>query len=88
MPEKELTKLKRIYEDIIESKIDENGFLDGNLIEKFNIDSLIALQIIVEIEKRFDIIIEDDEKAIKMVDSPSFFLNIHQKVDKNEQSCF
>lgn len=81
MPQNGVVKLKEIYESILESQIDEKEFLKGNLVEKFNIDSLIALQIIVEIEKCFCIIIEDDEEAIKIVDSPSFFLNTYQKVN-------
>lgn len=71
-----LLKLKAIYENVMGKEIDENEFLEGNLIEKFNIDSLIALQIIVEIEKCFDVVLEDDDKAIKIVDYPSSFLNI------------
>ena len=74
-----LLKLKAIYENVMGKEIDENEFLRGNLIEKFNIDSLIALQIIVEIEKCFDIVLEDDDKAIKIVDYPSSFLNIDGK---------
>lgn len=73
MLQNEIIKLKEIYESILETPIDEKEFLKGNLIEKFNIDSLIALQIIVKIEKSFCIIIEDDEVAIKIVDSPFFF---------------
>jgi len=79
MLESALTKLKEIYENVLDNQIDTNEFLHGNLIEKLHIDSLIALQIIVEIEKRFDFIIEDDETAIKVVDSPSFFLDAFQK---------
>lgn len=41
-----LLKLKAIYENVMGKEIDENEFLRGNLIEKFNIDSLIALQIL------------------------------------------
>lgn len=79
MPKSTLTKLRLIYENIIETSIDEEEFSKGHLIKKFNIDSLIALQIIVEIEKSFDCIIEDDEIAIKIVDSPSFFLDFNKK---------
>lgn len=81
-----ISRLKVIYENVMDNKIDENEFIEGNLIEKFNIDSLIALQIIVEIEKSFGIVIEDDDEAVKIVDFPSNFLSTYQEADKNEQS--
>lgn len=79
MQKKELSKLKNIYEKIMDIVMDEKDFLEGNLIEKYKIDSLVALQIIVEIEKAFQYVIEEDDVAIKIVDSPSFFLRLYKK---------
>lgn len=72
-------KLLDIYKDVLDIQINENDFFKGNLIKNFNIDSLIALQIIVEIEKNFNIVIEDDELAIKIIDSPFYFFNYYQR---------
>lgn len=61
-------KLISIYEEVLETQIEDKGINDG-LIELFHIDSLIALKIIVRIEQEFGIIIEDDNLAIEMIDS-------------------
>lgn len=75
MTESVAEKLLDIYKKVLDIEIDENEFFKGNLMKNLNIDSLIALQLIVEIEKNFHIVIEDDELAIKLLDSPSFFID-------------
>lgn len=70
-------KLLNIYKNVLDVEISESNFLKGNLIQKFNIDSLIALQLIADIEKDFNLIIEEDELAIKIVDSPFEFSNYY-----------
>lgn len=72
-------KLLNIYKHILDIQINEHDFFNRNLIKNFNIDSLTALQLIVEIEKNFNIIIEDDELAIKIIDSPFAFFNYYQR---------
>ena len=37
------------------------------------------LKYITEIEKKFHIIIEEDELAIKLIDSPSYFIDYYKK---------
>lgn len=73
-----LTKLLAIYENIMEATIDKSDFAQGGLIDKLYIDSLIALQIIVQIEKCFDYIFENDDEAIEVVNSPALFLKLRQ----------
>jgi len=64
--------LRNIYSQVLNREISSEEFVDGiNLIEKFHIDSLIALQIIVKIEQNFSIVIEDDNFAIEMLSSVS-----------------
>ncbi|RKD30244.1 acyl carrier protein [Lacrimispora algidixylanolytica] len=77
------SKLLDIFKKVLDVQVDENGFFKGNLIENLNIDSLIALQLIVEIEKTFHIVIEDDELAIKLIDSPSFFIEYCKQYEFN-----
>ena len=72
--ENKITILKKIYENELGKKIEDSDFRRGGLIEKLKIDSLVALQIIVGIEKKFDYVIEDDDIAIKVVDTPLKFL--------------
>ncbi len=71
-------KLLNIYKNVLDIQINEKDFFKGSLIKSFNIDSLIALQLIAEIEKNFNFIIEDDELAIKIIDSPFYFFNYYQ----------
>lgn len=49
--ENKITILKKIYENELGKKIEDSDFRRGGLIEKLKIDSLVALQIIVGIEK-------------------------------------
>jgi len=79
MSESVVKKLLEIFQNILDVEISENEFLKGNLIENLSIDSLIALQLITEIEKNFHIIIEEDELAIKLIDSPSYFIDYYKK---------
>lgn len=44
----------------------------------------MALQIIVGIEKKFDYVIEDDDIAIKVVDTPLKFLAMYLEGNNNE----
>ncbi len=64
---------KKLYDiicEILEVEIIRSDLKGNeNLIETYNIDSLIALQIIVKIEQKFNIIIEDDELAIELLES-------------------
>ncbi len=71
--------LLNIYKNVLDIQINENDFFKGSLIQNFSIDSLIALQLIVEIEKNFNLIIEDDELAIKIIDSPFNFFKHYQR---------
>ena len=75
MVESGVGKLLAVFKKVLDVQIDEFEFIKGNLIENLNIDSLIALQLIVEIEKTYHIVIEDDELAIKIIDSPAFFID-------------
>lgn len=61
-------ELCNIYKEVLERDISMDD-LETGLLEKFHIDSLIALQIVVKIEQFFGIIIEDDNVAIQMLDS-------------------
>ncbi|PJI06511.1 MULTISPECIES: acyl carrier protein [Clostridium] len=69
---KEKEKIRKqiinIYKEVTEKDIEEEKIQDG-LLEQLHIDSLIALQIIVKMEQDFKIVIEDDDVAIKMLDS-------------------
>ncbi|BCJ94845.1 hypothetical protein acsn021_24140 [Anaerocolumna cellulosilytica] len=63
-------ELCNIYSQVLERELSMEDFgTTTGLLEKFHIDSLIALQIVVKIEQVFGIIIEDDNVAIEMLDS-------------------
>ena len=81
-----ISKLLGIFQKVLDVEIDENVFRKGNLIENLNIDSLIALQLFAEIEKEFHILIEEEELAIKLIDSPSFFVDYYKKYQSNHKS--
>ena len=81
-----ISKLLGIFQKVLDVEIDENVFRKGNLIENLNIDSLIALQLFAEIEKEFHILIEEEELAIKLIDSPSFFVDYYNKYQSNHKS--
>ena len=76
LTEKEIIdKLIAIYSQVLKKEIKSEEFVPNiSLLEKFHIDSLLALQIIVKVEQEFGIIIEDDEMALKMLDSIESFL--------------
>lgn len=61
-----------IYKTVLNTEIDKADMnLKEGLSEKLNIDSLMGLQIIVKMEQVFNILIDDDNKAIELIDSPS-----------------
>jgi len=63
-------KLLEIFNNVLEKNIELSELeIDSGILEKFHIDSLIALQIIVRIEQDFGIVIEDDNVAIEILDS-------------------
>lgn len=78
-------KLLDIYRTVLDIQITEDDFLKGDLIKQLNIDSLIALQLIAEIEKSFHFIIEEDELAITIIDSPVSFFNTCQEGSINDE---
>lgn len=81
--EQVIEKIRQIYSEVLETEIDINVFSEGtDLINKLHIDSLIALQIIVKIEKDFNVLIEDDNIAIELldnIDKTVRYINIYQK---------
>lgn len=65
-----IPKLKSIYEEVLGRTIEDAEIGDGEgITDKLFIDSLLGLQIIIKIEQNFHIVIEDDELAIRLVDS-------------------
>lgn len=71
MPTSEIKeKLRTIFRQVLNRDIPEADFQSGTgLIERLNIDSLMGLQIIVKVEQTFNLVIEDDDFAIKLLDS-------------------
>ena len=64
-------KLSKIFEEVLEQSVPKELFEeDEDLAELYHIDSLVALKIIVKIEQEFSVLIEDDEEAIRMIQSP------------------
>lgn len=57
-------KVKEIISKIIKVPMDQLGN-DDDLVEKHGMDSLARVEIMTELEKEFDILIEDSE-AIKL----------------------
>lgn len=57
-------QVKGIVSKIIKVPIDKLGN-DDDLVDKHGMDSLARIEIVTELEKAFDIMIEDDE-AIKL----------------------
>jgi acyl carrier protein len=63
-------ELAAIFRQVLGCEIAAADFqTDSGLIEKLHIDSLLGLQIIVKIEQKFNLIIEDDNFAIQMLNS-------------------
>ena len=71
------SKLLDIYNNVLDVQIEEKEFLKGNLINNLNLDSLVSLQLISEIERKFDVIIEEDDIAILIIDSPHYFTDYY-----------
>lgn len=57
--------LIRILSEILGKEFSAESLRGVNLIEEYSINSLDALQIIIEIEKRCNVIIDDEEKIIE-----------------------
>ena len=72
-----VSKLMDIYKSVLDVQIEEKEFIKGNLINNLNLDSLVSLQIISEIERKFGLIIEEDETAILLIDSPYYFIDYY-----------
>jgi len=63
-------KLHHIIAQALDTELTEKDIPTGpGLLEQLHIDSLIALQIIVQIEQQFNVTIDDDELALEMLDS-------------------
>ncbi|HEY9062639.1 MAG TPA: phosphopantetheine-binding protein [Pseudobacteroides sp.] len=63
-------KLREIFSAVLGREITEDSFKEGpGLTGRLHIDSLMGLQIIVKIEQKFGVIIEDDDFAIQMLDA-------------------
>lgn len=71
------SKLLDIYNNVLDVQIEEKEFLKANLINNLNLDSLVSLQLISEIERKFDVIIEEDDIAILIIDSPHYFTDYY-----------
>ncbi len=63
--------LRGLYEKALHHPVQIEDLQGENVIERLKIDSLIALQLIITIEKAFSVVIDDDELAIQMIDNPS-----------------
>ncbi len=62
--------LRQIYSAVLQRELTGEQFSnDPGLAERLHIDSLTGLQIIVKIEQAFNVIIEDDDFAVRMLDS-------------------
>ncbi|HHV28121.1 acyl carrier protein [Acetivibrio mesophilus] len=76
-------KLHEIFSSVLERDIDFGELdVESGILEKFHIDSLIALQIIVRIEQDFGIVIEDDNVAVEILDS---FNKAVEFISENQQ---
>ncbi len=63
-------RIKKIYEAVLGRLLTGDELVDGeSLLDRLLIDSLSSLQIIIKIEQEFNVIIEDDDVAIRLVDS-------------------
>lgn len=72
-------KVKQLYEINVSCQIEIEELKKGNVIEKLAIDSLIALRLIIEIERCFGIVIDEDDIAIQMIDNPVQLLDVISK---------
>src|SRR5947209_3489617 len=74
-------KLRRIVAQVSGTDLDPEAIpLEPGLLDRLHIDSLMALEIIVQIEQEFGVAIEDDDFAIEMLDS------LNKAVDYIEQA--
>ncbi len=81
-------ELRKIFTEVLKREVTEEQLAAGSgLTDRLHIDSLMGLQIIVKIEQRFNVIIEDDNLAIKMLDSIERAMEFIQKYDE-ENSVF
>ncbi len=63
---------------------DLDGKLDLNFFEDLNVDSLLALEIVADVEKIFDIKIEDEE-VVDLVTYNSLLKYTTQKIKEQAQ---
>ncbi len=54
-----------ILSEILDKELSAESLRGVNLIEEYSINSLDALQIIIEIEKHCNVIIDDEERIIE-----------------------
>lgn len=81
-----IEKLIEIYSSVLKRDVSKEVFTEGrSIVDELFIDSLTGLQIIVKIEQVFQVIIEDDDEAIKMIDSITESVDFILRNTKNQE---
>ena len=81
-----IEKIREIF--IATFKEEEISFedvdMDTDLIQRFSIDSLVGIEILVRIEYEFDIQIDDDDLSAEMIRTMSSIINYINKCKANK----
>lgn len=62
-------KLRQIFVQVTNTEYPPESLSERGLLEKLHIDSLMALEIIVQIEQEFLVAIDDDDVVFQILDS-------------------
>ncbi len=64
-----VSKIKSIIVRVLDIDTDPNEIQDENLIEAYGLNSVDALEILMHIEKEFDISIDEEDLTAELVNS-------------------
>lgn len=70
-----LEKLESILKRVLKKDDPKRLSMDTNLMEEWDLDSLSAMEILVHIEMKFDIEVDDDDLSMKLLETPENLWN-------------
>lgn len=66
-----ILRVKKVYSRAINGRVSVDRIPNKNLVNELEIDSILALEILIMIEQEFDIFFEDDDLNSGLVDQIS-----------------
>ncbi len=76
-------KIKSIVIRVMKLDVEPSAMDSENLIDKYGVTSVDALEILIFVESEFDIIIDDEDLNQSMVDSCSYLENYIIKIKES-----